>query len=116
MKASKSARRQLAQRQVGRRTALDIAQSILIFILLDQRRLDRFLASKSLTEAELRLGMTHWPAMLLLQHVLDNDDVRGACAAAGVFMSQFEEAAKVHSPDGASTDSIPPLGLPITLR
>ncbi|MET0528040.1 MAG: DUF3572 family protein [Microvirga sp.] len=102
--------------QVRRRTAMDVAQAILIFILLDQQRLSRFLATCGLTEAELRMGTTHRLALRVLKYVLDDDNLRDECLAAGIFMSQIEEAAQANGPERAPPANSIPLTSAFTLH
>lgn len=102
-------------RREGRSTEMDVAQAVLIFILFDQGRLSHFLASSSLTEAELRHGMTHRLAMQVIQYVRNNDSLREICAATGMFGYHLEEADGVNDPGAAVADDRPP-GRSITLH
>jgi hypothetical protein len=86
----------------GRRTAHEIAQAVLAFIMLDRRRLDRFLDEADVDAPELKLGMTRWLALRVLQHVIDSEDLRDLCVAAGLFRGPFEREASGPAATGYS--------------
>jgi len=77
---------------------------VLAFMSLDQRRLDHFMASARVSGDEIRVGMTQWLTMRVLQYVIDNDELRSLCVAAGVFRLRYEPSNTFRGETGRSPD------------
>ena len=87
-----------AGRHAAHKRAESLATAILDFIRLDRARLNCFLEMSGLSHREfVSMKMTRWLIICVLQHVVDNEDLREQCVEAGVFRGPLEGEALMPS-------------------